>query len=57
MSHRRERKQAKKEKGETIYIMSQYHCNDGKRSWCEYDPVKVINKDVYEKFKKEIFND
>jgi hypothetical protein len=52
MSHRRERKNAKKEK-EYVYILSQYHCNDGKRSWDEYDPVRMIEKEVFEKAKKK----
>ena len=57
MSHRRERKQLKKEKGETIYVISQYHCNDGKRSWDEYDPVRSVKKVDFDKVMKRIDED
>ena len=53
MSHRRERKNAKKEK-EYVYVGSQVHCNDGKRSWDEYEPIRMIEKGVWEKAKKRM---
>jgi len=53
MSHRRERKDAKKEK-EYVYIFNQYHCNDGKRSWDEYDPIRMIEKEVWKKATKRM---
>jgi len=40
-------------KKEYVYIFSQYHCNDGKRSWDEYDPIRMIDKEVYEKTMKK----
>jgi len=53
MSHRRERKNAKKEK-EYVYVSSQVHCNDGKRSWDEYEPIRMIDKEVWEKTMKRM---
>lgn len=42
----------KKKEKEYVYIFNQYHCNDGKRSWCEHDPVRVIEKEEWEKAQK-----
>ena len=41
-------------KKEYVYIFSQYHCNDGKHSWDEYDPIRMIDKEVWEKVKKNM---
>jgi hypothetical protein len=60
LSHRRERKQLKKEKEgkkEYVYIFTQYYCNDGKRGWDEYDPVRKVEKKHFDELKKRIFND
>jgi len=43
-------------KEETVYIISQYHCNDGKRSWDEYDPVRSVKKVDFDKVMKK-FNE
>lgn len=55
MSHRRERKNTKKEK-EYVYVGSQIHCNDGKRSWDEYEPIRMVEKVDFDRVMKK-FNE
>jgi len=40
-------------KKEYVYIFNQYHCNDRKHSWCEHEPIRMVEKEVFDKTMKK----